>query len=168
MSSFILTTRECPAGQLQPVLYRAIQDFSQAHAVGDLDSSVLFCCETTASRPTPGSIAALLDGNPDTATHLAVIVTPEWLIWARTGDKTGLLAAGARLKGLQVKTFVSKHSKNMELEVSAFLGDPREFVRGSLELGPEPAAQKFCEEVMQAVGRLNPPAKKRFFGLISG
>jgi hypothetical protein len=50
----------------------------------------------------------------------------------------------------------------MQLEVSAFIGDSKEYVRGNLELGPELAAQKFCEEVGQAVLNLNPPVKRKF------
>ena len=36
----------------------------------------------------------------------------------------------------------------MELEISGFMADTKEYVRGNLELGPDPAAQKFCEAVV--------------------
>jgi hypothetical protein len=55
----------------------------------------------------------------------------------------------------------------MQLEVSGFIADTKEYVRGNFEMGPELAAQRFCEEVGQAVLRENPPSEKkslRWFG----
>ena len=56
----------------------------------------------------------------------------------------------------------------MELEITGFIAGSKEYVRGNLEMGPEPAAQKFCDAVLQAVNEAKPPVKKKFFGLING
>ena len=93
--------------------------------------------------------------------HLAIVLTGEWLIWARHGDQTGAVVTGAKLQVIKVKAFVRRRSKEMELEISGFMADTKEFVRGNLELGPEPAAQKFCDAVVPAVLAAAPPSKSR-------
>ncbi|MGB8211917.1 MAG: hypothetical protein WCE68_00030 [Anaerolineales bacterium] len=162
MSGIIRTTRECSVSQLHPSLFQAIREFVQTNPVGDLESETRLCCETISEKQNPGKLAAFLDGDHDTIVHLAILLTAEWLIWARNGDQSGTVVAGARLKGIQVKPFVARRTKNMELEVSAYIGDSKEYVRGNLELGYQAAAQKFCEDVCQAVLQLNPPAKRTF------
>jgi hypothetical protein len=69
---------------------------------------------------------------------------------------------------IRVKAFVSKRTKDMELELIGFINDTKETVRGNLQMGPDPAAQKLYEEVGQAVNKINPPVKKTFFGLMGG
>jgi len=133
--------------------------------LGNLDTETLACCETISQVQNPGKLASFLDGNPDSTIHLAILLTAEWLIWARHGDRSGTLVTGTKLKLIRVKAFVAKHSKDMQLEVSGFMADSKEYVRGNLEMGPEVAAQKFCEVVVKAVLSANPPEKRKFFGL---
>lgn len=165
MIGYTSTTRECSASRIHPSLYQAVWEFFQTHQVGDLDAETLLCCETTSEKQNPGHLASILDGNPDLTVHLAVILTAEWLIWARSGDRSGTLVTGTKLKLIQVKAFVAKRTKDMQLEVSGFMVDSKEYVRGNLEMGPETAAQKFCEAVEKTVLKANPPAKRKFFGL---
>jgi hypothetical protein len=162
MSGYIRTTRECSVSQLHPKLSQAIREYFQSHQLGDLDTGTLVCCETISEKKNPGKLASFLDGNPDTIIHLGLLLTADWLIWARSGDRSGTTVTGAKLRVIKVKVFVSKRMKAMELEISGFINDSKEYVRGNLELGPELAAQKFCEEVSQAVLKVNPPAKSKF------
>jgi hypothetical protein len=136
--------------------------------VGDPDTGIVLCCETISSRPKPPMLISLLDGNRDTNIHLATLLTAEWLIWARYGDQTGTVVTGAKFQVIKVNAFVTRHSKDMELEVSGFLTDTKEYVRGNLEMGSDIAAQTFCEAAVAAVLKAKPPAKNKFFGLISG
>jgi hypothetical protein len=165
MIGYTSTTRACSASQIHPSLYQAVREYFQTHQVGDLDTETLLCCETTSEKQNPGKLASFLDGNPDSTVHLAVLLTAEWLIWARHGDRSGTLVIGTKLKLIRVKAFVAKRTKDMQLEVSGFMVDSKEYVRGNLEMGPEAAAQKFCEAVEKAVLAVNPPAKRKFFGL---
>jgi hypothetical protein len=50
----------------------------------------------------------------------------------------------------------------MELEVSGFMADTKEYVRGNLEMGSDLAAQEFCDAVVPAVLKVSPPAKSKF------
>jgi hypothetical protein len=162
MSNYTRTTRTCPVSQLNPGLSQPIREFFQTHQLGDAETGTLKCCETLSEKSASSKLAALLEGNPDTTSRLAILLTPDWLIWARSGDRTGTVVSGCKLIGLQVKAFTARRTQYMQLEVSAFIGDSKEYVRGNLELGPELAAQNFCEEVGQAVLKVNPPVKRKF------
>jgi hypothetical protein len=168
MSVYLRTTRECTVSQLAPSLSEAIRSYFQVHQIGDIESEPRMCCETIAEKRNTGSLANLMEGSRDTSNHLVTILTPDWLVWASSGDQTGMVVSGAMLKVVKVKAFVSRRSKDMGLDVAGFINGSKEYVRGNLEMGPELAAQKFCEEVGQAVNKQLPPPKKRFFGLISG
>ena len=162
MIDYIRTTRECSASQIYPSLYQAIREYFQTHQLGNPDTEALICCETISQVRNPSKLASFLDGNPDSITHLVILLTAEWFIWARNGDRSGIIVTGAKLKAIQVKAFVARRTKDMKLEVSGFIADTKEYVRGNLEMGPDVAAQKLCEEVEQAVLKANPPAKRKF------
>jgi hypothetical protein len=168
MSGYIRTTRECSVSQLHPSLLQAIHEYFQTHQLGDPDTGIQMCCETISEKRNPGKLGALLEGNPDTIGLLATLLMADWLIWARNGDRSGTVVSGARLKVIRVKAFVSRRSKDFQLEVSGFINDSKEYVRGNLGMGPDLAAQRFCEQVGQAVSKVNPPPNRKFFGLISG
>ncbi len=165
MIGYTSATRKCSASRIYPSLYQAVREYFQTHQVGDLDTETILCCETTSEKQNPGKLTSFLDGNPDSTVHLAIILTAEWLIWARSGDRSGTLVTGTKLKLIRVKAFVARRTKDIQLEVSGFMVDSKEYVRGNLEMGPEVAAQKFCELVVKAVLNANPPEKRKIFGL---
>ncbi len=167
MYGYTRTTQTCPVSQINPGLAQAIREFFQTHQVGDTESEAIQCCETISTRPTPGWLIRLLDGSPDNTIHLAIVLSADWLVWARNGDKTGTVVTGAKLQVLKAKVYIRRSSKNMELEIAGFMAGTKEYVRGTLELGPEVAAQKFCEAVAAAILKAKPPAKTKFFGLIN-
>jgi hypothetical protein len=162
MSSTTRTTRICPVSQIHPSLAQAVQEYFQAHQLGDPETETLLCCETISRHDPPGRLSAMLEGNPDTNTHLAILLTAEWLIWARNGDQTGTVITGAKLLAIKVKPYVTRRTKEMELEVTGFMADSKEYVRGILELGPDPASEKFCNAVVPAVLAASPPSKSKF------
>jgi len=167
MSDYHRFTRECSFGQLRPELARAIREYVQNHrAVGDVEVEVLMCCETTSEKKPTGALAALLGDNPDTVLYTGMVVTPQWLIWARYGDKSSVRVSSARLQDVQVKAYASLLVQDTGIEVSGYIGDSKAKVRGYIGMGPEPAAQKFCEQVQQAIDKVNPkPAKKSMWPL---
>jgi hypothetical protein len=162
MSSHIRTTRECTPSQLHPRLSQVIREYFMNHQLGDPDIGTRLCCETIAEKRDTGKLASLLEGDPDTTIHLAMLLTADWFLWARNGDQSGTVVTGIKLKGLRVKAFTLKRSKDMQLEIFGFIPGSKDFVKGNLEMGPELAAQKFCEAVGQAVSQANPPGKSIF------
>ena len=111
MIGYASTTRECSASQIHPSLYQAIREFFQTHQLGDLDTETLLCCETTSEKQNPGKFTSFLDGNPNSTVHLAVLLTAEWLIWARSGDRSDAIVTGTKLNLIRVKAFVAKRYK---------------------------------------------------------
>jgi hypothetical protein len=172
MSGYKRTTRECTVTRVQPGLYQAIREYFQKHLLGDPETETHLCIETISQKRDSGGLFTFLDpllnGDLDTTSHLAMLLTSEWFIWARSGDRSGTVINGARFKMLRVKAYVARRTKEMELEVSGFINNTKESVRGTLRMGPDLAAQKFCEEIGQAVNKANPPVKKTFFGLKGG
>ena len=167
MFAYARTTRICPVSQIHPDLARVIREFFQTHQLGDAESETVQCCETISTRPIPNKLVAVLDGNPDNTIQLAIVLGPDWLVWARNGEHSGTVVTGAKLQVLKAKVYIRRYSKNMELEITGFMAGTKEYRRGTLELGPEEAAQKFCEAVATAILKAKPPSKSRFFGLIN-
>lgn len=168
MSDYRRTTRECSVAQLQPDLARAIQDYAQRQQWSNLKDEVVMCCETTSEKITTNRLDALLNSDVDATTTLALIVTPQRLIWARSGPRAGTAAASAQYKDMRLKIFTPKHTQDIAVDVFGRMEGTREKVGGRLTLGPGPVAQKFCEEVMRAINNLNPPSiekpRRKWFG----
>ena len=162
MSDYHRFTRECSFGQLRPELARAIREYAQNHReLGNVEVEVLMCCETTSEKKPAGALAALLGDDPNTLLYTGMLVTPQWLIWVRHGDQSGVTVSSAKLQDVQVKAYASLFVKDTGLEVSGYIGDSKAKVQGYIGMGPEPAAQKFCEQVQKAIEQVNPkPAKK--------
>jgi hypothetical protein len=158
MSSYRRTTRECTIAQLRPALARAIRDYAQQQQWSNLEAEVVMCCETTSEKISTNWLDALLNGDVDEIIYLALIVTPQRLIWVRSGKRAGATAVSAQFKDVNLKIFTPKHTQDFGVDVFGHMEGAREKVSGQLLLGPDPAAQKFCEEVMRATGNLKPPA----------
>jgi len=165
MSDYIRFTRECSFDQLRPELARAIREYAQNHReLGNIEVEVLMCCETTSERKHTGALAALIEGDPDTILYTGMLVTPQWLIWARSGDKSDTRVSSAKLLDIQVRAFASILVKDAGMEVSGYIGDSKARVRGYIGMGPEPATQQFCDQVQKAIEKATPkPAQKRFW-----
>lgn len=162
MAAYNRTTRECPVGQLHPDLYQTIRKYFRAQNLGDdLEAETLMCCETISAKKNVHWLFSWLDDDVDKTIHTGMLLTSSWLIWARSGDQSGTVFMAANLKEIQVKSYTSILTKDTGLEVFGYIQDSKGRVRGYIGMGPELAAQKFCEQVQQAIEKANPPAKKR-------
>ena len=167
MSEFNRTTRECPVSQLHPEVFRALKNYFQEKDLGDLETKAVLCCETLSTRKSAGGLFSLLSPSVDTAIHTGIVLTSEWLVWARIGDNSGTLLSAANLNDIVVNTYKSMFVNDTGLEIIGYIGDSKLVVRGYVGMGPELAAQKFCDEVKQAIIKINPPKPKsqlKWFG----
>ncbi len=156
MSGYNRSTRECFFSHLRPELRKAIQDYVNEHQLGDIEKELLACCETTAERKDNNVISRLLAGDPDQFTYTALLATPAWLIWARSGASTGALVNSAQLKNIQVREYYSWLTKDAGLEVFGVITGTKTRVKGVIGMGPEPAAQKFRDILIEANKKANP------------
>jgi hypothetical protein len=171
MSAYHRVTRQCALGELRPELLRAVREHARQVGAGELDDDVEICCQTRSEISDPGRMASWLLGDPDQVHYGAVILTSQWLVWARSGDKTQAVAASALLNSLRVTVRASPNSQEIEIEVAGIFGNSQRRIRGVLAFGAEPAAQKVCDEIVAAVQRLNPQPKHkgfRIFGIPIG
>ena len=162
MSDYNRTTRECTVSQLQPDLRQAVQNYFREQDLGNPETETLMCCETVSTRKSSGWLGTLLNGGEDATIHTGMLLTSEWLVWVRKGDRSSTVLNAASLKEIQVKTYLSLVNKDNGLEISGYTRDSQGRARGYVGMGPELAAQRFCEEVEKAVAKVKPPAAKPF------
>ena len=165
MSDYNRTTRACSVEQLHPELLQTIRDYFQKNELGDLQAEALACCETVSTRKNIGKLAFWLSGNPDTTVHVDIVLTSQFLIWVHHGDKTGMRVNAANLRNIRTEYYMSLSKKEANLSIMGFISDAKSGVRGTIALGPEPAAEKFCDDVRQAILKINPPARRKLFGI---
>lgn len=168
MSTYSRTTRECLVSQLRPELHQAIQNYFQVQQLGDPEAEALMCCETTSRKKSASRLVSWLSGEGDTTVHTGVLLTSQRLIWVRSADGSGVVLTAAHLKEIQVKAYTSRLTQDTGLEVFGYIGDSKGRVRGYIGMGPELVAQKFCDEVKQAIIKVNPPTKKSLPQWLSG
>jgi hypothetical protein len=144
---------------------QAMRDYIENQKLVGIETSILMCCETTSEKKNPngskGVLAFLGEDDPDTTVYTGMFVTPEWLVWARAGDRSGTLVTSAHLRNVKVKPFSSRFTEDTGLEVSGFIGDAPGRVKGYIGMGPEEAARKFCEEAVQAVDKVRKEARPK-------
>jgi hypothetical protein len=162
MSDYNRTTRECHVSQLHPELRKALLDFFTEHDLGDPAAETIACYETTSEKKDTGKPVAWLNDRSDTTAHTAMVLTPAWLIWVRHGDRSGMHLTAANLKDIQVKVHTSMLTKDPGLEVIGYVQGSKGWMRGYIGMEAEWIAQKFCDQVRQAIDKVKPPAKKRF------
>ena len=168
MSDYNRTTRECSLSQLRPELLQAIQNYFLEHRLGSLEAEALMCCETISTKKSTNKLISWLSGNSDTTIYTGMLLTSEWLIWVHHGDQSGTQLNAANLKLLmQAEYATNSFTKDTGLEIAGFIESAKGGVRGQIGMGSDLAAQKFCQEVKQAIAKAKPPAPKRrrWFGI---
>ncbi len=169
MSEYIRTTRECSVSQLHPELLQAIQNHFQEHRLGSLEAEMIMCCETISKKQSNSKLASWLSGNPDTTLYTGMLLTSQWLIWVHYGDQSGTRLNAADLKQIRAEVYTSRLTKDTGLEIAGYIRDAKAHVRGYIGMGAEPAAQKFCEKVIQMINEVHPPStKKGLFRWLTG
>jgi hypothetical protein len=160
MSDYDRTTRECLVSQLDPEILQALRSYFLEHQLGNLEAETLLCCETISRKKKTGRLGSWLTATSDTTIHTGILLTSQWLIWVRRGDKSGTLLTAADLKHISVKPYTSLFAKDAGLEVFGYLEGSKGPIRGYIGMGPDVATQKFCDAVKQEITRLNPPNQK--------
>ena len=161
MSHYQRTTRECTLDQLQPELAHALRQYFQQHQLSNVEAEILMCCETSSTRTSTNQLDAWLNRDLATDTTLALLLTPERLIWALNSERSGVVVASARLLELRVKVFAPRGSGDFGLDLYGHMADTKVRTGGKLVMGPEEAAKRFCEAIGDAMQKLYPPEKKR-------
>jgi hypothetical protein len=168
VSEYVRITRECSVSQLHPALLQAIQAYFQEHRLGYLEAEAQMCCETMSKRKNVSETLAWLSGKPDTFIYTGILLTAQSLIWVHFGDVSGTRLNAANLNDIRVEFHTPLFTKDAGLQIIGYINDAKVRVHGYIGMGTEVAAQKFCEEVKQAINKINPPAKRDLFRWWSG
>ncbi len=138
--------------QLRPELAHAIQAHLEAQQLAHLAAEVCACCETVSDKIGASWYDALFGDTSDFTTYLALALTPQRLIWARSSEQAVPTVASAPLNDLIVKVFRPGNTRDFGLKMTVRIAGTRSVVNGDLLLGPEPAAEKFCVDLGEAMG----------------
>lgn len=168
MSNYTRSTRECSVNQLRPELRRALEEYFQKNTLGELEAETQLCCETVSEKKEISWLASMLGEKPEGLLYTAMLLTSTHLIWARGNQQTSVNVNAADLKFIRAKPYASLLIKDNGLEISGPLGNSKAVVLGYVGMGPEPITQKFCEEVQQAIARINPASTKKWPSWMGG
>jgi hypothetical protein len=166
MSHIQRTTRECTLAELRPELVEAIRAYAQRQQWHDLETQVAACAETTTERSNTNLLDALLNGGAATISHLALIATPDRLIWAFSSDRAGagvatVGAASAQYKDMRLKIFTPKNKAAIAVDIYARMDGTREKTGGRFMLDDGPDARHFAAEIKRITDPLSPPREPR-------
>jgi len=149
MSDYLRTTRECAVGDLNPMLLASIRTHIEKHELGDIEASVLICCETTSTKQKKG----LLSRKPEVFLT-GMLLTTQWLVWA-TGKDKPLGVQSARLRNIQVHDYETSDMfhlvQDTGINISGLRTDSADVGSTFIGLGAEPAAHKFRAMLKEAV-----------------
>lgn len=168
MGIYRRSTRECDVNQLRPELLRATREYFSTHQLGNPETEVLRCCETVSEKKPGNRLTAWLEADADQTVLTGILLTKEALVWGRAGERSGVRVVSAELKYIHARLHFSVFSKEPELEISGLVENGQIHIRGVIALGPEPAAEKFCEEVHEAVEKINPSSTRKWPGWMGG
>ena len=159
MSDYIRTTRDCSVNHLRPELFTALRNYFQEHELGDLAAETILCYETTSKRKEKNKLFSWLNAGMDETVHMAVLYTSEWLAWVRSGDQSGLHVSVAELKQVGVRVYASLLTREAGLEIAGHIEGTKGIMRGVVAMESLSAAEKFCDEVTQAIVKVRPPVE---------
>jgi hypothetical protein len=162
MGDYTRSTRECSVGQVRPELHRALEEYFQKNSLGNLEAETLLCCETVSEKKEGGWLAALLGSKAEPPVYTAMLMTSTHLVWARGNQQTSVNVNAADFRFIRVKPYASLINKDTGMEVSGLLANSKGMTLGYIGMGPEPITQKFCDEVRQAIDKVNPPSTSKW------
>ena len=168
MGDYTRSTRECSVSQIQPELRRALEEYFQKNSLGELEAETLLCCETVSEKKESGWLAVWLGDKAEPLVYTAMLLTSTHLAWARGSQQTGVNVNTADLMFIRVKPFASLFIRDAGLEISGLLGNSKGIALGYVGMGPEPITQKFCDEVRQAIDKVNPPSARKWPAWMGG
>jgi hypothetical protein len=145
MSDYIRTTRECPVSQLRPELFLAVRNYFLEHGLGDVETETLLCYEITSRKKETNRLISWLNNGLDATVHMGILFTSQWLVWVRSGDRSGILLSSAELGQISVRVHASLFTKEAGLEIAGHIEGSEGIMRGVIAVESLESAQKFCD-----------------------
>jgi hypothetical protein len=161
MSHTQRTTRECSFADLRPELAEAVRAHAQRQHWQAWEAAIAACCETTTERTQTNRLEAWLNSSTPALSYVALIATPDRLIWAFSSKAAPAGAASALFKEMRLKIFTPKNKAGIAIDIYARMDGSRDKAGGRFMLDDGPAARHFSEEVKRLTDPLVEPEKPR-------
>lgn len=100
MSAYTRATSECTFADLRPELAAVIRKHIEKYNLGEVESSLLICCETTSTSQKSGLFKK---GAGTTVTGM--FVTAQFLVWTNEKKKGTPLVRSALLRNIDAQDF---------------------------------------------------------------
>ena len=148
MATTTRATRECSLNELNPALRDAMRAIATEHAMGDLETGILMCCETTSKSRKKGVFGGMEDSIS------AVFVTPTWLVWAESTNTNAAQIGAAKLRQIEVRDYESTAmytvTPDMGLNVTGRYTSVQKTGITFIALDTGPAGKKFRQVLSEA------------------
>lgn len=152
MNAYTRSTRECTFVELRPELVTAIRNHIEKYKLGEVESSLLICCETTSTNQKTGLFA-----NGSEATITGMIVTAQLLIWTDGEKKDKPIVRSALLHNIDVQDFENtamyKDNSDSGMNIAGRYTDVTKQGQAFIGLGTDSAGEKFRQILQHAIQR---------------
>ena len=149
------STHECTFVDLRPDLVTAIRNHIENYKLGEVESSLLICCETTSTTQKTG-----LFTNGSETTITAMLVTDQLLVWTNGKKKAKPTVRSAWLRSIDAQDFenTAMYQVNPDsgLNVTGRYTDVTKQGQAFIGLGTDPAGEKFRQVLQHAIQKAQP------------
>lgn len=152
MNAYARSTRECTFADLSPELVTAIRNHIEKNKLGDVESSLLICCETTSTTQKTGLFASGSE-----ATITGMIITAQVLIWTNGKKRDKPIVRSALLRNIDVQDFenTAMYQVNPDsgMNITGRYTDVTKQGQAFIGLGTDPDGEKFRQVLQHAIQR---------------
>ena len=150
MKAYIRSTRECAFGDMRPELVTAIRKHIETYKLGEIESSLLICCETSSISKRAGLFAK---GNETTITGM--FVTTQFLVWTGEKEKGKPSVRSALLRNIDVQDFENtamyRVNPDSGMNITGRYTDVTKQGQTFIGLGTDSAGEKFRQVLQHAI-----------------
>ncbi|MFZ5820571.1 MAG: hypothetical protein ACOYYJ_11800 [Chloroflexota bacterium] len=150
MNAYTRSTRECKFGDLRPELTASISRHIETYKLGDVEASLVICCETTSVCQKTGLFAS---GNETTVAGM--FVTPQLLVWTNGEEKRKPVVTSALLRNISAHDFENtamyRVNPDSGINITGRYTDVTKQGQSFIGLGPDPAGEKFRQVLQLAI-----------------
>jgi len=150
MNAYTRSTRECTFVGLHPELVTAIRNHIEKYKLGDIESSLLICCETTSISQKTG----LFTSDSET-TVTGMLVTEQLLVWTNGKKKDKPTVRSAWLRNIDVQDFenTAMYQVNPDsgMNITGRYTDVTKQGQAFIGLGIDPDGEKFRQMLQHAM-----------------
>ncbi|MFZ1323464.1 MAG: hypothetical protein WAT71_18080 [Ignavibacteria bacterium] len=154
MGEYKRSTREANISNLNPNAAEFLKSHSEKYELGNVENSVLYCCETTSVK----EIKKLFKTQTET-TVCSIILTPQFLIWATFINDETPVVMSARIKDIQIQDYEKsefyKLIQDSGINVKGIYTDIANPGNTFIGLGSEQAAVNFRNKLKEIAAEMD-------------